>query len=179
MLNYSAKLDLLANQIWYGAKASYRIFSYLLWPFGALLYVISAIRRLLYRLGILESTQLPVPVVIVGNISVGGTGKTPLTIFLYEFLVEHGFTPGIISRGYGGICNQIPTLVDSRKTAIQVGDEALLIYQRTKSPLVIGKNRVEAAQKLLQKHPSCNIIISDDGLQHYALKRNAEIVVLD
>lgn len=122
--------------------------------------------------------QLPVPVIIVGNISVGGTGKTPLTIALIELLRRHGWTPGVISRGYGANPAHYPYWVTSSSTAREGGDEPCLIVQRTGVPLYIDPNRVAAARQLLQHH-ACDVLISDDGLQHYALPRTVEIAVLD
>jgi tetraacyldisaccharide 4'-kinase len=134
-------------------------------------------RRFLYRKGFLKSTVLSCPVIIVGNISVGGTGKTPLVIALAHYLKQKGFRPGIISRGYGGKnCGAIFVSADSG--AIQVGDEPILIAKKTDCPVVIAIKRVEAAQWLL-KNTDCNIILSDDGLQHYALKRDIEIAVIE
>ena len=134
-------------------------------------------RRFLYRKGYLKTTTLPCPVIIVGNISVGGTGKTPLVIELAKKLREAGYRPGIISRGYGGKnCGAISVSADS--SAIQVGDEPILIAQKTGCPVAIAIKRGEAAQLLLNES-DCNVLISDDGLQHYALNRDIEIAVID
>ncbi len=135
-------------------------------------------RSFLYRIGILKKTKLAVPVIIVGNITVGGTGKTPLILWLARFLREEGYKPGIISRGYGGNAENWPQWIDKQSKADQVGDEAILMKQRTDCPVAVGPKRVEAAQMLLQKS-DCNIILSDDGLQHYALQRDIEIAVID
>ncbi len=139
-------------------------------------------RRALYRSGLLASVRLPVPVVIVGNISVGGTGKTPLTLWLAQQLIENGWHPGIVSRGYTKATEQKKkTLheVTSDDSADEVGDEPLLMAQRALCPVWIGRDRPAAAQALLDAHPECDIILSDDGLQHYRLQRDAEIVVVD
>jgi len=125
-----------------------------------------------------EANALPVPVIVVGNISVGGTGKTPLTIALIERLRSEGWTPGVISRGYGAKPPGFPYSVTSRSTAREAGDEPCLIVQRTGVPLYIDPDRVAAARKLLQHH-DCDVLISDDGLQHYALPRSIEIAVID
>ena len=135
-------------------------------------------RRFLYRLGILKSHTLPVPVIIVGNITVGGTGKTPLIIWLAEFLKESGFKPGIISRGYGGQAESWPQWVTVDSDAKNTGDEALLIAKQTGCPMAVGPLRVDAAKLLLSK-ADCDVILSDDGLQHYALNRTIEIAVID
>ena len=135
-------------------------------------------RRFLYRLGILKSNALPVPVIIVGNITVGGTGKTPLIIWMAEFLKESGFKPGIISRGYGGQAESWPQWVTVDSDAKNTGDEALLIAKQTGCPMAVGPLRVDTAKLLLSK-ADCDVILSDDGLQHYALNRTIEIVVID
>jgi len=135
-------------------------------------------RKFLYRIGLLSSHRLPVPVMIIGNITVGGTGKTPLLISLAERLKSQGFKPGVISRGYGGKATSWPQPVNAESTADWVGDEALLIARRTGCPMAVGPRRVEAALWLLE-HDDCDVILSDDGLQHYALKRDVEIAVID
>lgn len=147
-------------------------------PIEGLYRAITAVRRLAYRGGLFRSYALPVPVVIVGNISVGGTGKTPLTTYLVDLLKANGYTPGIITRGYGGKAKQWPQLVTAYSDSLLVGDEPVLLAQRCACPVVAGPNRVEAGLRLLNEY-SCNIILSDDGLQHYRLRRQVEIVVLD
>lgn len=124
------------------------------------------------------SRDIPVPVVIVGNISVGGTGKTPLVIALIEHLREAGYTPGVISRGYGAQADTFPFAVRADTPAEQGGDEPCLIVRRTGVPLYIDPDRVSAARALLAAHP-CDVLISDDGLQHYALPRDIELAVID
>lgn len=153
----------------------------LLYPLSLLFRALSALRRFLYRSGILASVRLPVPVVVVGNISVGGTGKTPLTLWLAQQLLDNGWHPGIVSRGYtkDGKQRSIPHEVSIEDAAEVVGDEPLLMAQRALCPVWIGRNRPAAAQALLAAHPECDIILSDDGLQHYRLQRSAEIVVVD
>lgn len=135
-------------------------------------------RRFMGRFTAAAANPLPVPVIVVGNISVGGTGKTPLTIALIELLRRHGWTPGVISRGYGAKPASYPFPVTPSSTALEGGDEPCLIVQRTGVPLYIDPNRVAAARQLLQQH-SCDVLISDDGLQHYALPRAVEIAVID
>jgi len=149
-----------------------------LWPLSIVFRALVALRRSLYRLGLLKSTRLPVPVIIVGNIFVGGTGKTPLVIWLVEALRNTGYTPGVISRGYGA--NQrLPQTVNAHSLPQQVGDEPLLIAQRTQCPIMVGRDRSATGQALLDQYPNVDIIISDDGLQHYALARDVEIVLFD
>jgi tetraacyldisaccharide 4'-kinase len=150
----------------------------LLLPLSWLFCVLVVVRQACFRRGWLRSERLPVPVVVVGNITVGGSGKTPLVIWLAQFLREHGYRPGIVSRGYGGLAAQWPQPVDAASDPRIVGDEPVLIAQRTACPMAVGSDRVAAAQLLLREH-DCNIIISDDGLQHYRLARDVEIAVLD
>ena len=136
-----------------------------------------ALRRALYRGRVLRAQRLPVPVVVVGNLVVGGSGKTPLTIALARALAERGWRPGIVSRGYGGIV-RAPRAVKAGSTADQVGDEPLLLA-RTGLPVWIGRDRPAAVLALLAAHPECNVLIADDGLQHYAMARTVEIAVVD
>ena len=150
---------------------------FLLLPFSAIFVALAYARRLFYRLGLLKSNRLPVPVLIVGNITAGGTGKTPLTATLAKALAECGFSPGIISRGYKGRA-EAPLLVDAESLPEIAGDEPVLLAKRG-FPVCVGKNRVEAGRTLLRIHPECDILIGDDGLQHYALARDFEIAVID
>ncbi len=149
-----------------------------LMPFSWLFYAVTAFRKYLYRKGALKSFALTVPVIVVGNISVGGTGKTPLVIYLVEQLRALGLNPGVISRGYGGKSSQVLAVSESDDPVL-VGDEPLLIKRRLGCPVYVNANRVLAGQKLLEENPACDIIISDDGLQHYRLQRDFEIVVVD
>jgi len=153
----------------------------LLFPFSLIFRTLAALRRVLYRSGILASVKLPVPVVVVGNISVGGTGKTPLTLWLAQQLIENGWHPGIVSRGYTKtkVRRKTPREVSFDDAADVVGDEPLLMAQRALCPIWIGRDRPATALALLQAHPECDIILSDDGLQHYRLRRDAEIIVVD
>ena len=149
-----------------------------LWPVSLLFRALSALRARLYRAGVLKSARLPVPVVVVGNIFIGGTGKTPLTIWLAGVLREAGFTPGVVSRGHGG-SDAAARAVTGESNAAQVGDEPLLIARRGGCPVVVGRDRAAAGRALLAQHPEVDIVISDDGLQHYALQRDVEIVLFD
>lgn len=149
-----------------------------LWPLSQLFGAVLALRRALYRRGWLTSVRLPVPVIIVGNVFVGGTGKTPLTIWLVDALRRAGRVPGVISRGYGASA-EVPRLVLPDATPQQVGDEPLLIARRAQCPVMVGRDRVAAAQALLAAHPELDCIVSDDGLQHYRLARDVEIVLFD
>ena len=147
-------------------------------PFSMIFSDIVRFRKFLYTQGILKSYTMPVPVIVVGNITVGGTGKTPLIIYLAEILKNSGFNPGIISRGYGGLAESWPQRVNSDSDPKQIGDEALLIAKHTHCPMAVGPSRVNAANMLLAQ-TDCNVILSDDGLQHYALRRDIEIAVID
>jgi tetraacyldisaccharide 4'-kinase len=119
-----------------------------------------------------------IPVIVVGNLTVGGTGKTPLVIALAEYLKQGGYRPGIVSRGYGGRAMSYPLQVTSETPALEAGDEAVLLAYRTDCPVVVAPKRVEAI-RFLQAHSECNIILSDDGLQHWPMKRDIEILVID
>jgi tetraacyldisaccharide 4'-kinase len=149
-----------------------------LFPVALLFRALSSLRARLYRTGALAATRLPVPVIVVGNIFIGGTGKTPLTIWLAEALQAAGFTPGIISRGHGGK-GALPREVTLDASAAEVGDEPLLIARRTGCPVVVGRVRADAGKALLAAHPQVDVLITDDGLQHYALARDIELVLFD
>lgn len=144
------------------------------WIFGAL----ASARRACYRYGICRTTTLGVPVVIVGNIAIGGVGKTPIVLALVKLLQAAGLRPGIVTRGYKGESSG-PLEVASADDAARVGDEALLLARNSACPVWLGIDRVGAARGLLQAHPELDIIISDDGLQHYRLGRAIEIAVID
>ena len=138
---------------------------------------IVALRRACYKSGIKKINRLNVPVIIVGNITVGGAGKSPLVLYLSEYLVAQGWRPGIISRGYRGASNHLPQRVSSDSDPFLVGDEPVMMAKQTTCPIVVCRDRVAAAKALLAQ-TDCNIIISDDGLQHYALYRDIEIAVM-
>lgn len=143
------------------------------WVFGGVV----GIRRFLYRSGCLKSVRLPVPIVVVGNIHIGGSGKTPFVAALVKELKNQGIKVGIVSRGYGRESRDI-RLITPHDTAYDVGDEPLLLWQKTASPVAVGADRVAAAKLLLDRHPETQVIVSDDGLQHYRLYRDMEIVLL-
>jgi tetraacyldisaccharide 4'-kinase len=150
----------------------------LLRPVSWVFRLLSALRRAAYHLGLLKTRRLPVPVIVVGNISVGGTGKTPLVIWLAQQLQAAGMHPGIISRGYRGK-HGLPIPVSAYSNPAEVGDEPVMLAERTQLPVFVGRDRAAAGLALLQVHPECGVIISDDGLQHYRLGRNVEIAVVD
>ena len=147
-----------------------------LWPLSVLFRCAVAARRLAYRLGALRAAAVGVPVIVVGSIVVGGTGKTPLVRALAAALRERGLRPGLVARGYGGT-NTAPRAVAAGDDADEVGDEPLLLADGF--PVWIGRDRVAAARALLSAHPECDVVIADDGLQHYALERGFEIAVID
>ncbi len=151
---------------------------WLLLPVSLVYFLIMVVRRACYRRGWLKSIRMPVPVIVVGNITVGGTGKTPLVIWLVEHLRQRGHRPGIVSRGYRGRSTQWPRRVGPDSNPSEVGDEPVLLAQRLNCPIVAGPSRVAAAQALLAGS-GVDIIVSDDGLQHYALARDIEISVID
>jgi len=150
----------------------------LLWLPGRLFFLVVALRRKAYRLGWRATERLPVPVVVIGNITVGGAGKTPLTLWLAQRLLAAGRRPGIVSRGYGRGGSGVAK-VGPGDTATTVGDEPVLLARRSGCPVYVGADRVAAARALLAAHPECDIILCDDGLQHYRLAREMEIAVID
>lgn len=145
------------------------------WLYGGVV----VLRRRLFERGELAVGRLPVAVVVVGNIVVGGAGKTPMVIAIVALLRRHGYTPGIVSRGYGRRDDAVIAAVAMDSDAAIVGDEPLLLHRRTGAPVVVGRDRVAAAHALLQARPSVDVVVSDDGLQHLALDRDVEIVVFD
>lgn len=164
------------EQQWYRNKLG--LWNLLGMPVDLLMAALVFLRRFFYRIGLFASWRSPVPVVVVGNITVGGTGKTPLVLFLVDRLKSRGYRPGIISRGYGGSA-QAPMQVTGASSVAVVGDEPLLMAMRAKCPVWIGQDRPAVARALIASNPQCDVIISDDGLQHYALRRDFEIVVVD
>ena len=164
------------NRYWY--RPSLHAITGALLPLSWLFGSVAAMRRCLFRMNIIKSERVAVPVIVVGNITVGGTGKTPFVIWLARFLQEQGYHPGIISRGVGGSNGRKSHYVQLDDPASRVGDEALLIAQKTQCPVVINVDRVAAANTLLLQDV-CDIIISDDGLQHYRLERDIEIALVD
>ncbi|MFC4161068.1 tetraacyldisaccharide 4'-kinase [Chitinimonas lacunae] len=160
------------TRLWQGRHA------WPLLPLSALFGGLAAARRLAYRRAWLTSERLPVPVVVVGNISVGGTGKTPLTHYLARALGARGHLAAVVSRGYGGRVDGVAE-VDPRGPAELFGDEPLLLARHSGVPVFVGRDRVAAARALLVAYPRCSVILCDDGLQHYRLARDIEIAVID
>jgi len=166
-------LERFANQLWYGGNP----LRFLLWPISLLYGLVSAIRRMLYRSGALRSFGAGVPVVIVGNVTVGGTGKTPVTLWLAGRTRELGLKPAIVARGYGASGIDQTLRVTSDSDPQLSGDEPVLLARRSGCPVYVDRNRVRAARTAAADGAS--IVICDDGLQHYRLRRDAEIAVVD
>lgn len=164
----------LWERVWYG----HHFLTHLMAPLSHLFAMLVFVRRLVYRYGFIKTHKLNVPVVVIGNLTVGGTGKTPLVIWMANHLKQLGYRPGIISRGYKGKSDQWPLLVTAETDPDQCGDEAVLIASKTTCPMMVGPDRAASAG-LLISNCGCNIVISDDGLQHYALERDLEIIVTD
>jgi len=162
---------------WYSPRLTF--LATLLLPLSLLFGAAVALRRAFYRYRVLRSVRFPVPVVVIGNITVGGSGKTPLVAALAQALAQRGFHPGIVSRGYGRDAEDgAPTPVGPDDDPDRVGDEPLLLA-RAGYPVVVARDRVAAGRALLARHPACDVILSDDGLQHYRLARRVEIAVVD
>ena len=168
-------LETVVTRAW-GRQA---LWLWLLLPVSWLYGLLITLRQLLYKTGLLSSYRAPIPVMVIGNITVGGSGKTPLIISLIEYLQQHGVSVGVISRGYGGDSAQMPALVTKNSAPSMVGDEPCLIVNMTNVPMAVCPNRKQAIETLLQAHPNLQLIIADDGLQHYALQRDIEWIVVD
>ena len=164
----------MIERIWSGRSPLY----VLLLPFSLLYGLIATLIRLSYRLGLRRAWRAPVPVVVVGNLTAGGNGKTPVVIWLVEQLQRQGLRIGVVSRGYGGKAAHYPLVLSPETTTQEAGDEPVLIAQRTGAPVAVSPVRSEAVSALLSAAP-LDLIITDDGLQHYALARDIEIVVVD
>ncbi len=164
----------MIERLWSGQSGWWR----LLLPFSLLYGAVTALLRLCYRRGWRKSWRAPVPVVVVGNLTAGGNGKTPVVIWLAEQLKSKGLRAGVVSRGYGGKADVYPLLLNETTSTAEAGDEPVLIYQRTGVPVAVAPRRADAVAALLQSSP-VDVIITDDGLQHYALQRDTEIVVVD
>jgi len=152
---------------------------WLFWPLSGLFALVSRLRQLSYQRGWRQQYRAPVPVLVIGNITVGGSGKTPLIMALVDYLQPRGIQVGVISRGYGGDEAAMPLLVTQRSVPSQVGDEPCLIVAQTGVAMAVCPNRQQAIETLLTAHPNIQLIIADDGLQHYALARDIEWIVVD
>ncbi|MBM3117744.1 tetraacyldisaccharide 4'-kinase [Jeongeupia naejangsanensis] len=164
----------LPERIWYGTHP----LKWALAPLSLLFAVIGVCRRWLFQRGFKRVERLPVPVIVVGNLTAGGTGKTPLTAYLARELVAGGFRPGIVSRGYGGKAEG-PTPVGADSDPAQVGDEPVLLARAAGVPVVVCRDRAAAGRALLAAHPQVDVLLCDDGLQHYRLGRDVELCVVD
>jgi tetraacyldisaccharide 4'-kinase len=171
----SASADSLLQRVWYDGRAPW--LSVALLPLSWLFRLVVACRRAAYRAGVFRKVRVARPVVVVGNVTVGGTGKTPFTIWLATQLQERGVRVGIVLRGYGGKSAHWPRDVAADSAPEEVGDEAVLLASRTGAIVVAGPDRVAAAQRAIER--GAQIVLSDDGLQHYRLARDCEIVVID
>ena len=154
------------------------LLAWLLWPISLLYGLAVAVRRWQFRIGIQQTSRLPVRVIVVGNVVAGGAGKTPVVMALVQHLQARGLQVGVVSRGYGRITRDCREVLAS-SSARDTGDEPLLIQRATGAPVFVANRRVEAAQALLDKYPETEVLVSDDGLQHYALQRDLEICVFD
>ncbi len=161
-------------RIWSGESPLWLLLLPLSWLYG----LVSGLIRLSYKVGLKRAWRAPVPVVVVGNLTAGGNGKTPVVIWLVEQLTQRGIRVGVVSRGYGGKAERYPLLLTGQTTTAQAGDEPVLIFQRTGAPVAVSPVRSEAVQALLSQ-TDVQMVITDDGLQHYALARDKEIVVID
>jgi tetraacyldisaccharide 4'-kinase len=152
--------------------------AWLLWPVSLVFCVLVLARRFLFWVRVLKSTHPGIPVIVVGNITVGGSGKTPLVLWLAEFLKSKSWSPAIVSRGYGGR-SETPHAATVASDPAEVGDEPILLARRSGCPVWVGAHRVETIAALRAANPGVDVVILDDGLQHYALRRDLEIAVLD
>ncbi|WP_037036020.1 tetraacyldisaccharide 4'-kinase [Rahnella sp. WP5] len=164
----------MIERIWSGKSPLYLLLLPLSWLYG----LVSTLIRYSYKTGLKKSWRASVPVVVVGNLTAGGNGKTPVVIWLVETLQQHGFRVGVVSRGYGGRAEHYPLLLTEATPTTQAGDEPVLIFQRTGAPVAVSPVRSDAVKALLGAN-ELDVIITDDGLQHYALQRDIEIVVID
>ena len=154
------------------------VLAWLLWPASLVFLLGVLLRRALYALRIFKSAHPGIPVIIVGNLTVGGSGKTPLVIWIAEFLKSKGWSPGIVSRGYGAKVEE-PRAATVASDAAEVGDEPIVLSRRSGCPVWIGPERVRVAAVLRREEPKVDVLILDDGLQHYAMRRDIEIAVVD
>ncbi|MDR2365086.1 MAG: tetraacyldisaccharide 4'-kinase [Zoogloeaceae bacterium] len=172
-----------ALSVWLTRRWQRRKLAFALLPLAPLAFLfacLAALRRALYRVGWLSSVTLPVPVIVVGSLTVGGAGKTPLTLCIAQFLQASGFCPGILSRGYGCVRGAAaPRPVFPHSDPAEVGDEPVLLALRGKMPVWVGRDRAATGAALLENCPGVNVLICDDGLQHLRLRRDVEIAVFD
>lgn len=161
---------------WYKQKLTLLGVAFL--PLSGLFWLLSSIRRLAFKLGLIKSFKAHVPLIVVGNIGIGGNGKTPFVLWLVPYLQNRGLKVGVISRGYGSKAKSYPYLVNENSSVEESGDEPYLLFSRLQCPLVIGADR-QASCEYLQTHFDLDVIISDDGLQHYKMQRDIELCIVD
>lgn len=169
-----AAMTQIIEQHWHKQN---QLLSIILWPLARIFQLVSAIRRKMYQYGWLKAACLPCPVVMMGNIHVGGVGKTPLVAALVRSLQHQNIQVGVISRGYGRVSKET-IVIDAQTPVASAGDEPLMLYRQLNIPIAVATTRLAAGQALLAHYPQLQVLISDDGLQHYALKRDLEIVVI-
>jgi len=167
----------LIEKVWFNKHAAKWFLVPILLPLSALFWLLSSLRRLSFKFGLSKAYKVSKPVIVVGNIGIGGNGKTPIVIHLVELCRSLGLTPGVISRGYGGQAPHYPYLINDNSTALEAGDEPILILQRCQVAVAVGSDRIASAELLIKQ--GCDIIISDDGLQHYRLERAVELIIVD
>ena len=172
----SAGLEAALARLWW--REDRGAMAWLLWPPSLLYGVVMALRRWAFAIGWRRSGRAPVPVIVVGNLVVGGAGKTPTVIALVQALRAAGWSPGVVSRGHGRRV-ALTLAVDDAGRAADTGDEPLLIRRRTQVPVWVGRRRLEAARALCSAHPEVNVLVADDGLQHLALAREVQVIVFD
>jgi tetraacyldisaccharide 4'-kinase len=160
---------------WYKKKS---LITWLLAPLSGLFFLLSSFRKLMFKLGIVKSFKADIPIIVVGNIGIGGNGKTPLVLWLVPHLESMGLKVGVISRGYGAKAPAYPYELSSASSVEEAGDEPFLIYNRLQCPLVIGSDR-EASYKILKEKYKVDVIVSDDGMQHYKMPRAIEFCIID
>lgn len=158
--------------------ASRGFIAWLLWPASLVFGLVVALRRTAYRLGIFTSRHPGIPVIVVGNVTAGGTGKTPLVLWIAEFLRQKGYSPGIVSRGYGGTVDA-PREATIASNPSEVGDEPIVLARRSGCPVWVGADRLRVIEALRAAHPDVDVLVLDDGLQHYRLQRDLEIAIVD
>jgi len=166
------------EKMWYQKSWYINPLTWLLLPLSALFWLVSSFRKLLFKLKIKETVTSSVPVIVVGNISVGGNGKTPMVIWLCEYYKKLNKKVVVISRGYGGNSDYYPCEVNKNSSPYQCGDEPVLIAKRTGFPVIVGPNRVENIKQAIDKYKP-EVIISDDGMQHYKMGRHLELCIVD
>ena len=152
--------------------------AWLLWPASVVFACVVFARRILYRLRVLKSAHPGIPVIVVGNLTVGGSGKTPLVLWIAEFLKSNGWSPAIVSRGYGAKV-EWPRAATVASEPEEVGDEPILLSRRSGCPVWVGADRLKVIEALRAQHPAVDVLVLDDGLQHYRLRRDVEIAVVD